>query len=125
MSTESSNERRRFSRIPFHIEANITFNASISYPGCEVIDVSLNGLLITKPADWTGQQSDSHSITLLLENGLTTIHMQAAVAHIDETSIGFICEHIDLTSISHLKRLVELNLGDENLLQRELSALIH
>ena len=51
--------------------------------------------------------------------------MQTAVAHIDANSVGFICEHIDLDSISHLKRLVELNLGDEDLLHRELHALIH
>jgi len=51
--------------------------------------------------------------------------MTASVAHIDPTRIGFICEHIDLDSITHLKRLVELNLGDEELLHRELSSLIH
>jgi hypothetical protein len=37
--------------------------------------------------------------------------------------LGFVCRHIDLESISHLRRLVELNLGDESLLERELAAL--
>ncbi|OUR64104.1 pilus assembly protein PilZ [Methylophaga sp. 42_25_T18] len=125
MATESQNERRRFSRIPFHVEANIQSETGETYLNCEVIDISLNGLLIVKPANWTGKDSAPHQIALLLENGLTVINMNTAVAHIDNTSVGFICEHIDLTSISHLKRLVELNLGDEDLLQRELSALIH
>jgi len=125
MSTESPTERRQFSRIPFHIEANIQSESGEVYLNCEVVDVSLNGLLIAKPANWIGKDSEQHKVALLLENGLTVINMEAAVAHIDESSVGFICEHIDLASISHLKRLVELNLGDEDLLQRELSALIH
>ena len=125
MPTESQNERRRFSRIPFHVEANIQSESGEVYLNCEVVDVSLNGLLIAKPANWIGKDSEQHKVALLLENGLTVINMEAAVAHIDESSVGFICEHIDLASISHLKRLVELNLGDEDLLQRELSALIH
>ena len=125
MTTESPQERRRFSRIPFHVGANVHSNESQEHLNCEVIDVSLNGLLITKPDNWTGQLADTYRIDLLLENALTIIHMNTAVAHIDDTTIGFICEHIDLASISHLKRLVELNLGDEDLLQRELSALIH
>ncbi|VAX04921.1 hypothetical protein MNBD_GAMMA20-584, partial [hydrothermal vent metagenome] len=43
--------------------------------------------------------------------------------HSENDHIGFRCEHIDLESISHLRRLVELNLGDAKLLDRELSAL--
>ena len=50
--------------------------------------------------------------------------MLASVAHIDDKTIGFTCENIDLESISHLKRLVELNLGDKALLHRELASLI-
>jgi hypothetical protein len=37
--------------------------------------------------------------------------------------IGYRWEKIDLDSFSQLKRLVELNLGDPELLNRELSAL--
>lgn len=52
------------------------------------------------------------------------IRMDASAVHIDDGMINFICEHIDLDSITHLKRLVELNLGDPELLHRELSALL-
>ena len=68
--------------------------------------------------------ADQFQIDLLLENAQLVIKMSAAVAHIDIGSIGFICKNIDLESISHLKRLVELNLGDEALLHRELASLI-
>ena len=38
--------------------------------------------------------------------------------------IGLQCESIDLDSITHLRRLVELNAGDPALLDRELSSLL-
>ena len=38
--------------------------------------------------------------------------------------LGLFCHHIDIDSITHLRRLIELNLGDETLLQRELAELL-
>lgn len=49
--------------------------------------------------------------------------MDGTVVHCEDGHLGFRCDHIDLDSISHLKRLVELNLSDEALLERELSEL--
>ena len=54
----------------------------------------------------------------------TPVHMRVRLAHDDHGQLGFVCEHIDLASISHLRRLVELNLGDPQELERELGALI-
>ena len=90
-----------------------------------MVDVSLNGLLINKPAGWQGEIGDDYQVDLLLNDAELVIKMQAEVAHIDNGSVGFHCELIDLDSITHLKRLVELNLGDEALLHRELAALLH
>jgi hypothetical protein len=123
MTTESVTDRRQFSRIPFHISAELIDKEQQS-THVEVIDISLHGLLVDKPADWSGQLKQHYQAKLKLENSDVIIDMDVSVAHIDDASIGFICEHIDLDSISHLKRLVELNLGDENLLGRELLALI-
>ena len=49
--------------------------------------------------------------------------MHALCAHIEADRVGFLCDEIDMDSISLLKRLVEWNTGDESLLQRELAAL--
>lgn len=51
------------------------------------------------------------------------IKMDITVAYIEDQQIGLDCKGIDLDSITHLRRLVELNLGDANLLKRELMAL--
>lgn len=53
------------------------------------------------------------------------INLAVMAVHSEEDHIGFKTEHMDLDSATHLRRLVELNLGDENLLERELSELIH
>lgn len=124
MANITIDERRSFSRIPFHAQAHIHADKGEWHLNCEVLDVSLNGILIVKPDGWRGQLNDQFQIDLLLENAQLVIKMSAAVAHIDIGSIGFICKNIDLESISHLKRLVELNLGDEALLHRELASLI-
>ena len=68
---------------------------------------------------------DKYHIDILLDDSQLVIKMTASAAHIDEKSVAFTCEHIDLESVTDLKRLVELNLGDEALLHRELSALIN
>jgi hypothetical protein len=43
--------------------------------------------------------------------------------HSERAQVGFECEYIDLDSISNLRRLVELNLGDSVLLERQLGSL--
>ncbi len=125
MTNAPSAERRRFSRIPFPATAHIKAYKGELHLNCDVIDISLKGILISLPTGWLGEMNDKYKVDLLLENAQLVINMYASVAHIDDHSVGFLCEHIDLDSISHLKRLVELNLGDEKLLHRELSALIN
>ena len=53
----------------------------------------------------------------------TMINMEASIAHIEGRQVGLKRAHIDMDSISHLRRLVELNLGDSELLHRELEHL--
>jgi hypothetical protein len=50
--------------------------------------------------------------------------MQGVITHVEGLYIGLACRNIDLDSVTHLRRLVELNLGDVALLERELSALV-
>jgi hypothetical protein len=50
--------------------------------------------------------------------------MSVELVHKEKGRLGFKCKHIDIDSITHLRRLVELNLGNADMLERELSALI-
>jgi len=117
-------ERRRFIRIPFDAKAHINTEDGDQFLNCQVLDVSLKGLLVEKPGQWQAEMQQPCHVDLVLQQGEVVIQMNAKVAHIAKDAIGFECEQIDLDSITHLKRLVELNLGDDSILHRELSALL-
>ncbi|MFQ5469588.1 MAG: PilZ domain-containing protein [Gammaproteobacteria bacterium] len=120
MSTEST-DKRRFSRVPFDTEAYIVDTNNRWHT--ELLDVSLKGALLKSPVGWNGIPGNSYSVELLLGGEEITINMDVSVAHIEDDCIGFRCDHIDLESIAHLKRLIELNLGDADLVNRELASL--
>ncbi len=50
--------------------------------------------------------------------------MKGNVVHQSGQFIGIECVHIDLDSMTNLRRLVELNTGDEKLLEKELSEML-
>ena len=117
------NEKRRFSRISFDADVQLV-DAKGSWHS-QLIDLSLKGALIAAPQDWNGQPGEHFLLEMALDSDeKMVIRMEVSVAHVENDHIGFRCEHIDLDSISHLRRLVELNLGNAELLDRELSALV-
>ena len=113
-------EQRHYTRVSFDGRAKLS-NADMSWEG-KLIDVSLRGVLLERPSGWDGQMGDAYLLELLLHNE-AAIKMQLSVVHFDKRRIGFHCDHIDLDSMGHLKRLMELNLGDEDRLNRELSSM--
>jgi hypothetical protein len=50
--------------------------------------------------------------------------MEVTVVHHQGDCYGLACRGIDLDSVTHLRRLVALNLGDEALLEREIRLLL-
>lgn len=114
------NEERRFSRITF--DADTVIRQFENAWSVVLIDVSLNGLLIEEPFGWN-IEIDQPLTAVIKLGGDTVIELEVLWRHTDDNLVGFQCQHIDLESISHLRRLVELNLGDMELLDRELSAL--
>ena len=119
--TEHASERRRFRRIAFDATAELRQNGS-EWP-VKMVDLSLKGLLVERPDNWKGNKALPFDVDIRLDQK-THIKLQARLTHEDPGQLGFVCKHIDLDSISHLRRFVELNLGDEQELERELGALL-
>ncbi|MCC5811846.1 MAG: PilZ domain-containing protein [Ectothiorhodospiraceae bacterium] len=115
-----SNDRRHFSRISFHAPAML--RCGHSRCSVEVLDLSLNGALLRLPEDWLPRTTDDCQLDIPLHEDIH-IHMHLALSHRDGCRAGFRCLDLDLDSMSHLRRMVELNTGDPELLQRELSEL--
>ncbi len=116
-----TDEQRRFRRIPFEAKAFIS-HAKDRWEA-QLLDISLKGALLTLPADWQGAVGQRLDLELIIENGALILHMQTEVVHIEQDHLGLRCLHIDLDSMAHLRRLVELNLGDADQLNREFHAL--
>jgi len=119
MNTDSN--RRQFWRAAFRSSVQLV-DAAGSMPA-ELVDISLRGALLKVPPQWRNQVGDTCQIKLKLADAAVII-MRAVVAHIEGRRVGLYCESIDIDSITHLRRLVELNAGDPAMLERELSALV-
>ncbi len=116
------NEKRLFQRIAFDSTTYIVNDNGVQET--QLIDISLKGMLTEKPAGFSARVGDHFTVETHLSGSDIHIGMQTKVAHIEDGRIGFKCENIDIDSITHLKRLVELNLADNDLLEREFSELI-
>ncbi|NKQ10148.1 PilZ domain-containing protein [Pseudomonas sp. SST3] len=117
---DTSSDRRRFQRFAFDAETELAQGAR-HWP-VELHDLSLKGLLVHRPADWDADPAQPFEARIRLADD-AEVRMSVEMAHREGGLIGLVCRHIDVDSISHLRRLVELNLGDEALLERELAAL--
>ncbi|WAC42974.1 PilZ domain-containing protein [Pseudomonas sp. SL4(2022)] len=118
--SDTANERRRFQRIAFDAPTEIVQGERRW--AAELHDISLKGLLIKRPNGWNGDPNLSFEANLHLADD-TRVKMDVVLTRTQDDLLGFVCRHIDLDSISHLRRLVELNLGNDSLLERELAAL--
>ncbi len=116
-----STNRRHFWRAAFQAMARLTTDAGTV--DAALLDISLKGALLEAPLDWQGKVGDACHVKLHLAEGVI-IAMWGKVAHLEGHFVGVRCDTIDLDSITHLRRLVELNSGDAAMLERELHTLI-
>lgn len=119
----ASSERRAFGRVAYQGLARITCAAGIAREA-RLHDISLKGALLQALDGWRGALGERCQLQLDLAPDVS-IRMKMTVVHEQEGLLGLHCDDIDLESICNLRRLVELNLADPELLERELSALVH
>lgn len=118
-----THERRQFWRAAFNAPVNLITHTA----GTDVMldDISLKGALLEVPLGWTGYVGEHCRLQLPLGNGQDmNITMHGRLTHIKGQKVGMLCDSLDLDSITHLRRLVELNAGDPDLLERELATLL-
>ncbi|MGL4829003.1 MAG: PilZ domain-containing protein [Vibrio sp.] len=115
-------EKRRFSRILYQAPA-ILSQGDKQLATC-IQDLSLHGLLLwaeEKPEILDKEQPVIVEFTLFDSD--VTLHMTAKIVNIQERIMRMSIVNIDIESISHLRRLVELNVGNDNLLHRDIEHL--
>ena len=120
-------ERRRFSRVIFSGDCSLSeeIAGEIEISKTELVDVSLNGALVQRPEEWHDEPGALVNLNLTLAGSDIILEINGIVCHQEKGLLGIKFLTLSLESISHLKRLIELNLADGELMHREMSQLIN
>lgn len=117
----SHEERRRFSRIEF--DADVRLLQDGNQYSAQLHDISLNGVLIATPSEYHIRTDMPCTLLVILSDDVV-ITMQVALVHSSSTFLGLHCTSIDMDSIVHLRRLIEINLGEPGAPERVLTELL-
>lgn len=120
--TPLPHDRRRFRRIATDKPVEVTVGSD-RYRST-LLDISLRGLLFAC-SDAAGPTLGAKArARILLDDGAACIEVAGTVAHVEAGRVGLQYDEMDLVSAERLLRLIELNLGDGALLERELGELV-
>lgn len=115
-------ERRRYTRIQF--DGDTTLIQGQQTWAVNLLDVSLKGALVEITNDCSINKEKP--VTLLISlAGEIMIQMDTGLVHKHEDHLGLHCTSIDMESMSHLRRLIELNVEDPKASHRVLEELMH
>lgn len=120
-------EKRKFSRITFAGKCSLNENNSgtIKIWQTKLLDISLKGALVLQPDFWDYEKDSPVQLQLGLEGSDIILECDGKICHQEDGRLGITFLALNLETVSHLKRLIQLNLADENLLHREISQLIN
>jgi len=114
-------DRRRYHRVGFHADAWLKFDQR-SIP-VELLDISLTGALLNINSDTNLDDGAAAKLSVELGAEVEFDMTGSLVPHCD----GNFALHRDLSLVEddhHLRRLLELNLGDPNLMDRDIETLV-
>lgn len=116
-------EKRDYQRVPFKCDSQVNI-VDQNYPS-ELLDISLRGVLLeidTAPEIGLGSLCQ-----LDIAFASCDVHLQfdATLVHREKNHYGFRIESLDLDSLTHLRRLLELNFGDADEINREFFHWLH
>lgn len=122
MPSTALTELRHFSRVPFHANAQLLVQGRIIT--VRLLDIALKGALLdTIEPEGLRLQEKCRLVLTLTDDG-EAITMDGCIAHLDGPQVGFQCLEIDISNMTRLRRLLELNTGDAALVNRELAHLV-
>jgi hypothetical protein len=112
--------QRKFRRLTFDCQAQLF--SGTEFWLCQVVNLSLKGVKITRPPTWSGKIDDSLRLIVSL-NGSPSISMLVKVKHFNDLVMGLKWHKIDIDSFNRLKRIIELNSLLKNQLNDEIKLL--
>jgi c-di-GMP-binding flagellar brake protein YcgR len=112
-------ERRNFQRVPFATKAEIDCNCK-KYHG-ELLDISLQGALVLGRGAIPLEKGSRCILSIHLLDSEITLQFEADIVHLQENRFGFKFISEDMETATHLRRLLELNIGSAEALDREIA----
>lgn len=116
-----NDERRQYQRVEF--DANAILYKDDQLFECQIIDLSIHGVLLRPEGIINSSMSDLYELRIPLDTENNFIHMALRLTHKHPSNLGFVCENLDIDSITHLRKIVELNSGDPSILNRDFATL--
>jgi len=104
-------DKRRFSRVPFEGVARLQLGERLLT--VELLDISVRGALVRLPADATVTPNELCRLMLILDDSPIHLALESQVRHSQDGQAGLIFSLIDVSDMQHLRRIVELNAGNE------------
>ncbi|WP_354625231.1 PilZ domain-containing protein [Psychromonas sp. MME2] len=120
-------EKRKFSRVHFTGQCFLSeiINNEVVQWQSELLDISLKGALVKAIDDFTYNVDKAIKLNLNLEGSDVTLEISGVLCHQENGFIGIKFVTLDIESITHLKRLIQLNVADSAIMDREISQLIN
>ena len=117
------NERRQYHRVSFDSVATLSGNQQ-SFD-CQIIDLSIHGVLLRPHGVIYAKEDIEYKLNIPLETDGAEVSIQMTLKLIRQKpeNLAFKCENLDLDSITHLRKIVELNSGDPSVLESDLQTL--
>ncbi|GMR01067.1 MAG: PilZ domain-containing protein [Gammaproteobacteria bacterium] len=120
MNISQQSERRNYYRIPF--TAEILMQCGHEEWSCNLLDISLKGMLVEPPENIDINLNNPCGMALFLGEDIS-IHARVNITHVNNGHWGLKWLQIDVASLQHLRRLIELNTNNPAMLTRELHEL--
>lgn len=121
MKTTPVKSLRHFSRIPFTAEVQLHLHDRTL--SVQLIDIALKGALVQTATAQALVPGEKCRLVLPLTDGGEGVVMAGKVVHLEDSHVGIECQDIEVASLTRLRRLIELNTGDAELMNRELAHL--
>lgn len=115
-------EKRKFSRVKFNAEILIKIDEY--WIKCDLLDISLKGILLTVEEPYSLDMGKKYDLKIKLPSSTIVLSFEGRSVHKRESQFGLRFENFDSDSFTHLRRLLELNTGEDQLIRSEISHLI-
>lgn len=109
---------RHYARI--HFAAEVLLHLPDRTIGVQLIDIALKGALVQTVTPEPLVLQEPCRLVLALTDAGDGVVMAGKIVHLEGRHVGIECNDIDVASLTRLRRLIELNIGDADLMKREL-----